>query len=291
MKLFLSTIRKCLANPKSYTELRGKSFGSASRYLFALLALVGLIKIVPVAFTCVAALPNVESWLEQAKERLPELYPKGLVATIKDGQLSINQPEPYAIPLPAALRNSEAVAEGVPENLVVIDTKATADDYPNYKTIMFVTRTTAVFPDKEHSLRMVPLSNLKQDMVIDEATYRKFAEAVVGFSPMVIPSLKGLIAAMVFVGPFAYALAALCGYLFYLIFLSLVIWPLAKLFGSKASFSGVYILSMYGLTAPIALLLALSYAGLQPPFLFSAVLAIWMVLVLRSTENGTPPAA
>lgn len=68
-------------------------------------------------------------------EDLTKSYPEDLVITVKDGVVKVNQPEPFFIKTPKALRSQDEV---FPENFLTFDSGGTIEDLEKYNTAYLI---------------------------------------------------------------------------------------------------------------------------------------------------------
>ena len=113
--------------------------------------LFSVVATVRYAYSFAAFLPKLPQYVAMAREKGAGFYPKDLVVTVKDGEVSTNVKEPYAIDLPFA-----------PEHLLVLDTKATAERFNEYKAFVVVGKNTVYYRD-DKGYKFYPLTDMKGD--------------------------------------------------------------------------------------------------------------------------------
>ena len=180
--------------------------------------------------------------------------------------------------LKADLESEKNQNHEVPEYLLAVDTHASSNDYAKYKSVILLTDSAVVLPNKNDTLKVVPFSNFKQDFEINKASYLGFVAKLTPYMSYAIPVCKLFIAAMLFLLPLLYGAAAFIGYLFYLLIPSVIFLIVARMLSTGMQYSEVYCLSRYGLTLPLILDVFLDISSVN--FGFFAVLLIYMTLVL-----------
>ena len=79
------------------------------------------------------------------KQALREDYPHGLELRIDKKGLTTNVKQPFYINFPKT-RNFLGIKDKT--NFITINTEATAEDYPTSKTLILLTKNSAVYPTK-----------------------------------------------------------------------------------------------------------------------------------------------
>src|SRR5579871_5156833 len=93
---FLLTIKNSIYNPSFYRTIPNTSLGKALGY-YLLLCLI--ITVLQLAFLAFPTATGVQSFLQTATKETVTAYPKDLTIQIHNGIASINQEQPYIIPL------------------------------------------------------------------------------------------------------------------------------------------------------------------------------------------------
>jgi len=221
------------------------------------------------------------------EKALPTLYPKDLVLTLKNGELSTNQKEPYYLgnTFVKSIENDMDLSNA---NLITIDTKATLDDYESLKTLVLLTKRGAIVKQSEKGeIRFYPYTQFTPAKSKDETyvfDYKKYMQGVKEFGPIVkrIPDIFTY--AVVIVGVLALLLAPLfttLGWLIALLFLSIIGYFAALIIKRKKSFGYIYKMGIY-LAIPLTLLENIhtfsGYVGLKGVPDFSGY--TWLVYLL-----------
>lgn len=276
---FLKTIQDSIYSPKFYSQLIHKSFDSALGYFFALILIATLFQGLS---TFGILLTDTESQVKQIVNEVITFYPQELEINIQGGQVSINAPEPYIIPLGTQLE------EATKSNLLVIDTQTpfSTTQFNQYQTVAWLTKDSIIFKNQNSAeIKAYDLSQIKE-FKIDRTLIQSWAN-------MLSPWLK-------FIGPVIFIITLIGLFIFFsfrllhLLILALIIWVLSKLFKKPLSYSKAYVVSIYAITLPIVVDLFLSLTSnwfhLKGfPFMFSLI-TIGVVIVNLFLQTDKYPA-
>ena len=102
--------------------------------------------------SAISVFPKIQKGINTFVNTASSYYPNDLVITSKDGQVSINKPEPYIVPFPkVSIKPNE---ENIPqsnkvENLIVFDSGGTLDDLERYKTLILVNKSNLLIKSQD----------------------------------------------------------------------------------------------------------------------------------------------
>jgi hypothetical protein len=295
MKLpFLSLFARCLTDRGFYrTDLRARRGTHAVQYLYFLLLVISVLALARQVVT-LSGLSLGAPLIEQQKTVLRELYPPELVVRIQSGSVTTNVKEPYAIPMPDQWKRWLDGDGKTFKNLVVIDTEAPADDYPDRATLVLVTKRALVHPSRRNgevfdkNYEVTPLDTTV-NLIIDKDSYQDAMAAILPFVDQALGWAKGFFVMWVLVGPFVTAAVKLAWYALYLVFTSLVLWIIdITILKKNLRFQEMYRLSYYGLTLPLVITFAFAQLGIAAPLLFTGLLIGWMWYVFADFPKATP---
>ncbi len=219
--------------------------------------------------------------------------------TVKNGELSTNVQEPYAIPFPekwrALLTDETDPSSRITANMVVIDTDANVEDYAAADAMVLVTKKAVVYPSKVEKVGDAYQTQTQfktfgpaDNAVINRAEYDKVMTETMPYADM-ISSFYWLAAIlMVFVYPFVAALAWLAWLMFSLLFLTMILWVIAKLTKRPMPYWTLFKLGTYGLTVPVLATFVLGFLGLDFPWMFTLIFTAWMTYVLSHLPSKAP---
>ena len=94
LKAFFEDIKSSFYNPAFYSSIPAKNTGNAVVFLLGVSALSAFALVIYVSILGVTAFSKFS-----VDDVIAKNYPESLVVTVKDGKASVNQPEPYIIPL------------------------------------------------------------------------------------------------------------------------------------------------------------------------------------------------
>lgn len=135
MKKFIEDIKNSFSNKEWYKDIiEGKVH-------FSLAYTLKLALISSVVVTTFFTIFLYKDLIPNSRAALMEFIPADLILTLKSGELSINKPLPYVLPLP-----EKSTMHKTKKNLVVIDTnvKATLESTQKYDTLLFASKTDVV---------------------------------------------------------------------------------------------------------------------------------------------------
>ncbi len=269
IKTFFDTLTKSLTNFNYYKDIEKAKFSFSLKYLYFLFYILSLItSIVFASQLGMFILPNAPKYIETFKSEASSFYPKELVITVKNGEVSTNVKEPYKI-----------------KNLLTIDTKGNQSDITNDNTPILVTKNSIVTKDNQNSYKVYPLdTNL--NMTIDKKSYDKIISQIMPFLKYVEPGLIVLIILSILVWPFVGAAFSLLAELIYLLIFSSLFFIVAKLLKRDMNFRNVFKLSMHASSLPILLSFIVLSLGIAMPFLLgTAILFVFMILVVNAISS------
>lgn len=277
---FLTLIKKSIYSPEFYRDLRSKPLSFSIKYFYMLALALSLVITAVFSFTLV---PTLNSLLKNIGPAVDAYFPDELVVTIRGGEVSVNVPEPYFLPIPAVLENipvSDAGSAGrLPKNLVVIDTKNEFSEaaFAEYDTLVLIMKKSVAFSDRE-GIRIEPLRDIP-DYTIDKALLQKFASKTGSFLKYAAPILVFVI--------FIIAMAIFTFHLVYLFLAALLVWLVMKARGASAGYKKAYQVGVHAMTLGFllnALLVVVFLPRPNVPFLFTVVLLAVAAVNVRREE-------
>ncbi len=273
MELF-QIIKKSLGSKDFYGEVIQGSTKKAFLYYIKFSFLLIVLSLIS---TAIFKAPEATSFAKKIAEELRGSFPKGLVITFKDGQASVNQPEPIIIPLTEGMKKSltETESQSI-QSLVVIDTKnpVIPELFMSHKTLMLLSKDFIAHYDNRGGIVLKATKSFP-DFVIDEEKLW-YLLSYVKFLPVVLVLLFGI-------GTFF----GLLFNLFVGLFIAFIFWLSTKLFGQRLSYAESYRVSIYAMTLPTIIEIVL-FGGFTPvPFLFSLIA---ILIAILATKNYTHDA-
>lgn len=261
---FFRNVANSIYNPEFYRRLLTQPFSFSLTYFYSIV--LSLSFIITLVFS-LSVLPEMSSLLSSLGPKIISYYPQDLVVTISQGEVSINQPEPYIIRMPDEFTRTGDLARW--EHLVVIDTTDSfALDLSNpYNTYLLITKNDIVLFDETGGIRVESFTNVP-DTVIDRAYLAALMRQIEPYIAFAIPLIVvGIFLALIVVGSMI---------LIYLLLGGLFIWALTKLKGMSIGYKKSYQLGLHAITLPalINILIALIIPMWYIHFLFTVLMLL-----------------
>ncbi len=278
---FLKTVQESVWGKVFYEKVRGEGAGQAVKYFFLLMVSVAIITSLVLAVTVTVAWKSAPK-LAEIQQMVADLYPHELVLTWKNGEVSSNVDEPYAILFPKDWLSHQDQKDDFPmaENLLVIDTSKSVDanDFERYDTMLILGKDSVGSRDARQG--KVQIQNFSRYNFDD---FQLDKEKVLSLVGMLFNFLKWVFLALLFVLPLLIFVGLSVKYLVYLIFGALIIWLVAKLRKVDLTYGTAYKLGLYLLTLPILVNVLSSVVHfLNAPFVFTLILAVITYINLES---------
>lgn len=284
LKLFGRVLWRSCTDPGYYKDILKARASFSLKFLFVFALLFSLVATVQYAVAFAAFLPKMPGYLAMAREKGMTLYPKDLVVTVKDGVVSTNAKEPYVIDFPFALPQD---TENKPDHLLVIDTKATAERFTEYKSVVVLGKSTVYYRD-DKGYKFYPLTDMKGTLVINKAQYDEWAGKVLPYLQYLPQMVYGLGIAGLVLLPFMLTTGRVVGYLLALVVLTMFSLVLARVMKKKLAYGALYRLGMHAITVPVLVTYFLQFFGISVPFLFPLIFVGWMGVVLPRVSRSFP---
>ena len=273
---------------QAFTLKQGLKFYAGLIALFvmalSLIALPGTVRFVHEVLS--------EHWDRQVSI-ISELYPGELVLSVRQGQVSTNMVEPYAIPLPLEWRTSEFA---VPENLLVIDTtkRIETDDF-NREDTWFIIGADQVgfynYEKNEYRINDVKQSLGDTSLTIHADEYTQFVTKGAHYLRIVLLVGVALL-------PFLLYALFFVGYLLYMVVGAILVMITARFRGYTIGYGRAYLSGLYLLSMSLSYLVLLSLFHVQAmPLGFTLLLFVAtllnfpkkLVVPVVPSESGTVP--
>lgn len=280
LQLFGRVLWRSCTDPAYYKDILKARASFSLKYLFVFAFLFSAVATVRYAYSFAAFLPKLPQYVAMAREKGAGFYPKDLVVTVKDGEVSTNVKEPYVIDLPFAL---PVDGDNNPEHLLVIDTKATAERFTAYKSVVVVGKNTVYYRD-DKGYKFYPLTDMKGTTVINKTLYDEWAGKVLPYLNYVPQIVYGAGTVGLLLLPFVGATGRMVEYLLALLVLTIFSLVIAKLLKKKLTYPILYRLGMHAITVPVLVTYFFQFFGISVPFLFPLVFVGWMGVVLRGKK-------
>lgn len=273
----IATIKSSTYDPAFYVRAKSHTLSTPLKTLTALgIFAIGITLIV--AYSGLVRFSYTD-FLDQALAT----YPDELEITVAHGELSINQPEPYAIknPLPKDFTGTTS-----PDSLIIFDTGDTLGDDPQAVSTFFLVK-------KTHFISQdgTPGQSQTTQFEKETATTTLAKTDVVGFVEAVRPYFKpGIIIGGLFMtilgvllGTFVWILL----HMIYVLFPALVIFLITRIRKLGFTYGEAYVTALYA-SIPVAIgSFVLTVIGLPLPTLgYSALLVIVAMINITHAEQA-----
>lgn len=286
LKAFWYILKRSLLDPLYYKELLSTSFGFSYKYLWTLLTFLVVTSLIPLIGLYISNRPQIPETLRGIRSTLISLYPDELELRISNGKLYTNVDEPYIIPVPSKWGDLGK------QNLAVIDTQATVEDYPDTDAFVLATRNAIVYPDRGSNnesmtttTRVFYFREITRSVYVDKDTYNRIfiqLDPYIEKAPIIIDWV-------VFIGaltlPLLGGLVWSTGVLLGLLFNSFFIFIIARILKFRLTYGQTYRLGMHGITWSLLTQALLTLTKQDMPHAPSLVFFLWMSVVFMSLRQ------
>jgi hypothetical protein len=212
----------------------------------------------------------------QAASAVRNFYPAELIVTVNNKKIQTNVKEPYSV-----------------GSILVIDTKAAAEDYPRYQPKMLLTDSLLIVPDNTTSgtFKALPLEDVLKDVpngtVFDKSLYTQITERYLPWLNY-LPAAISLFAVLSFlILPWVAGFFSLVGWLLALLLISLLLWIVAKIMKKSLGYGKVYQLAMHGTTAAVLLSFVAGSFGVRLGIVPSLVTLVFTAFALSRLKPSS----
>jgi hypothetical protein len=274
---------KSISSSSYYNDVVKVELKFSLKY-FAVLALLAS----AIAFPRIAIpiTTDLKDGITTFKQTLINAYPEDLVVTVKEGELSINQPEPYIFKMPE--RASDEVAaestEEVPTNLLVIDTDGTLNDLETHETLILINKTN-VLVRGTNKIEVYPLKDYP-DGEITKENAQAFVDEIGPF----LKALPYIVLAFALLGTIIYYFGLR---LIYLAFVALVLMIIGSLRGMKLKYSKYYQIGIHAISLPLLIEVlagAFNFPINYPYWFLALTIIISLLAILRIDKSDVDDA-
>lgn len=222
--------------------------------------------------------------------KLETLYPPELEIHIKSGMVTTNVPEPYFIPMKDVenvLKDNTVLGTNSRQtvNLLVIDTKASIDDFERYQSAVLITKNDMVVAKDDNKYEVYPLRDWP-DMVINRKQAVQMINTVKPLLTWVIP----IVLVAVFLGFSLFFPSFLTTMLLWYAF---AVWIVAKILSYPLGYKKSYQLAMHIILIPVTFvaLLGVIPVIIPVPFFHTIVTVLLAGYILTGLKKQqTKPA-
>ncbi|MFH0864090.1 MAG: DUF1189 family protein [Candidatus Gottesmanbacteria bacterium] len=286
LSTFFYVLTKTLTSPFYYTDIIKARFSFSLKFFyffFFLYALISTVVIIP-------KLLPLKNLILIIPSKLVQIYPSSLQITINKGQASTNVPEPYYLPLKDVEKiftNDKVLGTQTSKivNLLVIDTKASVEDFPKYQTAALLTKNNLVVYDDDTGGYKVLLLKDFPDITINRQLVQNSLFKINPFINTVANFVIPVLTIIIFFSIFLFYPSVK---LFYLLFFALIAFLISKILSIPTPYKKCYQISMHLIIIPTTIWGVLGLFGLNIsfPFLQTIVMAILAIIVFLAIKNN-----
>jgi len=254
-----------------------ESFGQSIKYLAKLSLILALMGSLALAVT----LPKFSKVIQKEISVLLSAYPDDLNISIKNGQATVNRPEPYAILIPDSVIEPNDKIQNKLTNLLVINTTEpfSLDKFRAYQTMILLTQKDLVFIDGNTGVKVVSMANF-QNLDINKA----WLTTKVDWVFKILPLVMSVFVVFAFIGLF---LLLFIGSMIVLLFYALLAWAILKIKSRKVDYGRAYQIALHAMTLALPLTIIGFY--LQPlNNFFLKILVVLAVIYFNFDKIETP---
>lgn len=294
---FAMTVWTSMIDARAYSSdfLRRRT-GSALGYLYWLCVVLAFFGLLPLAIGMAMFAPSSRTLADTHLGVLRNWYPDDLEISISNGTLSTNKPEPVIFDLPQEWNSLRD--ENMPSHVLIIDTKASIDDFASMDTVVLLTAKNIIVRG-ENKTEIHDFGNAKEDMAIDKHFVDGIVDTLVTYTPSLPWILGGIVALSLLVLPWIVGGMLWLGTLFFLLWATLIMWACSALMGRGLRYGELYRLGVFGVTSSMLVSFIERMIGMSAPMLSSIVFFAWMIVVLSKFPKKAatraavplPPAA
>ncbi len=238
-------IKDSIYNPEYYKSIPvEETLGQAIKYLAKLALIISLITIIILGFF----IPKFQGKIKELTNTFIENYPSDLIVSFKNGNASINQPEPYKIAVGKIFLDPSIDTEILEQNksmqnMLVIDTKTpfSIEKFKEYSTFSWLTKTDLItLKTTNGQMQINPISTIG-NIEISKTWLLEKQDYLFNKLPIIIPILLILAYLILFIVNFS-------GTLFALILYAFVVWLISKIAKHELTYKQCYILGIHAVT-------------------------------------------
>lgn len=272
--LFWQSLKRSVYDPEFYREVSKQSFSQGfSFFIKYVLLLSALVSLVILTYLGIFLFGGK---FDEMMRGAGLVYPDDLIVTVVNGKISINQEQPYAIPLPAS--EGVKIEDGDLNYLVVIDTEypITLEALKEYKTATLVGESSIGFRDDTGTLKIYEIPK-EMNIVID----RSWVDGAINKGMGVIKKV-GFSVAFALI-PLTVFMGFTFGVMLYLVFAAFLVWLIARVNNLSYSYKQSYITSMYLITVPQALSVVFFWLAIIIPYFRTIIFVAMAILNLKKS--------
>lgn len=284
---FFTVFRKSFTSPPYYRDILNAPFSYSLKFFyfyFLLYAIIGTAFLIP-------GITPLKNSVQFFPSKLEAVYPPDLEIKIAGGEVTTNVQEPYYLPLKNFAKIfSENDAWGVSnsefENLLVIDTAASAEDFPQYNTIVLLTKRSLVVMDNgSGSYKVTPLLQVP-DIIINRLYIQNFMFSLNPYISKIASWLVPFLSLNIFFGLW---LVSSAEKVFYLLFFTLIVLFIGKIINYPVVYKKAYQMGLHLVIIPTTIsgIFSLLNMPVLFPFFRTILMSVLTYVVLWNLKNDS----
>lgn len=278
LKAFGYVYYKSLTSFSYYRDILKTNFKFSVKYFLFVAVAVTLITTIKAAITLV---PDMTQKMGGFVTSIKNFYPDDLVFTIKNGEWSVNRPEPFIVALPQTEEVKQATT--TPKNIIVFYNTGTIEDLQTLDTMVLVNKVNVLYRDGE-GIGGYPIKSLP-DSRLDKAEVTRL---IGPFNS----ALRALPILFIFGIAFFMLFGNIVGRAIYFAWIGFLVWLGTQITGLKFDYKNSVKIAVHSATLSITieLLLGLFDQTLPIMFWFSLTNLFFAVLVLVNMKKANGAA-
>lgn len=278
MNIFLQ-IKNSIYNKEYYKNtVLNESLKQSIKYILKLSVILVLVLLIIFSFK----IPGLITQGEKLVSTMARDFPEDLIISIKAGEVSINQPEPYVFAMPDYLQDDETIElESNELNLLVINTTEdySIDKFNEYQTVFLLAKKEIVAKKADNNLEVFSLSQTKDVDIDKNWILQKESLFINKFLPWATALAIPFLFLAIFVG---FSIMALVSALWYALIV-LIIFKFKKI---DLSYKKCYLVALHASTIILILFLLNAYIPFLSSIYVKTFLLIVIVLLNFQDEQG-----
>jgi hypothetical protein len=268
MNIFLQ-IKNSIYNQDYYKNVvLNESLKQSIKYILKLSLILVLVLLIIFSFK----IPGLITQGEKLVSTMARDFPEDLIISIKAGEVSINQPEPYVFGMPDYLQNDETTSLASNElNLLVINTTEdySIDKFNEYQTLFLLAEKEIVAKKDDNRLEVFSLTKVKNVDIDKNWILEKESLFINKFLPWATALAIPFLYIALFIG---FSLGALFLALWY----ALVVLLIFKLKKINLPYKKCYQIALHAST----IVLILSLLNAYVPFFSNVIVKTFLLVII-----------
>jgi hypothetical protein len=273
MNIFLK-IKNSVYNKEYYKKtVLTESSGESIKYIAQVSLILALLASIIFAFTT----PKILSLIKETLSTVVDDYPEDLVVSIKEGNATINRPEPYFVTVRGPLEDDDSLQNENILNMMVINTTEpfNSSKFKEYQTLSLLTKNEIVVVGQNSEIKILPLSTFGNVDITKSWVFEKQA-----WLYKLLPWLMVGMFILFFIGIF---FIEFVGSMFFFLIFALVAWLILKIKKINVSHGRAYQVTAHAGT--LIMILVIFGLYLKPLNNFFLKLAIFALIVFLNFDK------